>query len=196
MRTNFPFIHVTIRTHRERKENYIKALELELSRLRESYLVEQNNRDSTIQQQKMIIEGQQRENVALREILGSRGISFEPELENRKAMMGLKNKREENSLTPSSLSTLSPLSVGNRSAGYGSVARTGGSAASGYSPQAYLSTTSMGVSGHSPGTTHYASSPQGPDIQEFSIKQEEGIIPDMPGIFEREPQLGIDFILK
>jgi hypothetical protein len=144
----------------------------------------------------MIIENHLRENQALREVLASRGIAFENELENRKAMLAMKPKREDHSMTPPSMSTLSPSSVGSRSAGYGTVMRAPGSVASGYSPQAYLSTTSMGASGHSPGTTHYASSPQGPDIQEFSIKQEEGIMPDMPGIFEREPQLGIDFILK
>ena len=158
--------------------------------------MEQNVRDTTIQQQKAIIENQQRENLALRDVLSSRGIPFENELENRKALMTLKTKREENSMTPSSISTLSPPSVGNRSAGYGAAVRAPSSAASGYSPQAYLSSAPISTAGHSPGTTHYASSPQGPDIQEFAIKQEEGVVPDMPGIFEREPQLGIDFILK
>ncbi|ETI26404.1 hypothetical protein G647_03181 [Cladophialophora carrionii CBS 160.54] len=184
------------RTHRERKENYIKALEMELARLREIYVLEQNTRDSTIQQQKLIIGTQQREIQGLREILASRGITFENELENRKAMMTMKPKREENSMTPTSISTLSPQSAGNKSAGYGAVGRPPGSAASGYSPQAYLSSAPMSLSGHSPGTTQYASSPQGPDIQEFSIKQEDDATPDMPGIFEKEPQLGIDFILK
>ncbi|OAL17503.1 hypothetical protein AYO22_11538 [Fonsecaea multimorphosa] len=166
---------------------------MELARLREVFIFEQNTRDATIQQQKMLIENQQRENLALREVLTSRGIAFENELENRKAMLALKPKREENSMTPSSISTLSPPSIGPRSVGYGAVAA---SAKSGYSPQAYLNGGPMSVSGHSPGTTHYASSPQGPEIQEFGIKKEEGIMPDMPGIFERDPQLGIDFILK
>ncbi|KIW65050.1 hypothetical protein PV04_07337 [Phialophora macrospora] len=184
------------RTHRERKENYIKALELELARLREVYLMEQNTRDSTIQQQKLIIGTQQREIQGLREILASRGIAFENELENRKAMLAMKPKREENSMTPSSMNTLSPQSAGNKSTGYGVMGRPPGSVTSGYSPQTYLSSAPMSLSGHSPGTTQYASSPQGPDIQEFSIKQEEDPTPDMPGIFEKEPQLGIDFILK
>ena len=74
--------------------------------------------------------------------------------------------------------------------------RQPGSTASGYSPQPYLSSAPLSNSGHSPGTTHYASSPAGPEIQEFFIKQEEGTVPDMPGIFEKEPQLGIDFILR
>jgi len=184
------------RTHRERKENYIKALELELARLRETFVHEQNTRDATIQQQKLILENQQRENIALREILVSRGISFENELENRKAMLAMRPKREENSLTPPSMSTLSPPSLAGRSVGYQSVVPGPASASTGYSPQAYANGGSLSVSGHSPGTTQHSHSPQGPDIQEFGIKQEPGVIPDMPGIFEREPQLGIDFILK
>ncbi|KIW22784.1 hypothetical protein, variant 1 [Cladophialophora immunda] len=183
------------RTHRERKENYIKALEMELARLREVFIFEQNTRDTTIQQQKLLIENQQREILALREVLTSRGIAFENELENRKAMLALKPKREENSMTPPSMSALTAPS-GGRSVGYGTVVTGPASATSGYSPQAYLNGGAMSVSGHSPGTTHYTSSPQGPDIQELGIKQEEGITPDMPGIFERDPQLGIDFILK
>ncbi|OAP63883.1 hypothetical protein AYL99_03110 [Fonsecaea erecta] len=184
------------RTHRERKENYIKALEMELARLREVFIFEQETRDGTIQQQKLLIENQQRENLALREVLTSRGIAFENELENRKAMLALKPKREENSMTPPSVSTLTAPSVGPRSIGYGTVVTGPGSVTSGYSPQAYLNGGSLSVSGHSPGTTHYASSSHGPEVQEFGIKTEEGVIPDMPGIFEREPQLGIDFILK
>jgi hypothetical protein len=180
------------RTHRERKENYIKALEIELSRLREAYLADQTK----IQQQNMIIENQQRENQALREVLASRGIAFEGELDNRKAMMAMKPKREESSMTPPSMSTLSPPSVGTRTGGFTAVVRPPGSAASGYSPQTYLSSAPMSISGHSPGTTGYASSPQGPEIQEYAIKQEETAVPDMPGVFELEPQLGIDFILK
>ena len=144
----------------------------------------------------MIIENQQRENQALREILAARGIAFENELENRKAVLAMKPKREEHSMTPPSTSTLSPSSAAARSTGYGAAVTGAGSMTSAYSPQTYLNGAPMSVSGHSPGTTQYASSPQGPDIQEFAIKQEEGTTPDMPGIFEREPQLGIDFILK
>ena len=131
----------------------------------------------------------------MREILVSRGIAFENELENRKAIMSRAPKRENNSMTPPSIRTLSTPSIGNRSAGYGTVVRAPGSATSVYSPQAYLSNASKVASGNSPGATHYTGSPQGPEIQEFAIKQEEGAVPDMPGIFEQEPQLGIDFIL-
>ncbi|EXJ78140.1 hypothetical protein A1O3_09301 [Capronia epimyces CBS 606.96] len=189
------------RTHRERKENYIKALELELSRLRETFVHDQNTRHATIQQQKLIIDDQQREILALREILASRGIAFENELENRKAVIAMRPKREEASVSPPSLSTLSPLSMGGRALGYQQVMPGTSTSTTGYSPRTYLNGGAMSVSGHSPGTTHHSQSPLGPDVQELApIKQESGGISDLPspgaGIFEREPQLGIDFILK
>lgn len=84
---------VNFRTHRERKENYIKALELELARLRETYLAEQNAREATLKQQQLVIENQRNENLALREILMNRGIQFENELENRKAVIAMRPKQ-------------------------------------------------------------------------------------------------------
>jgi hypothetical protein len=160
-------------------------------------MLEQNSRDATIQQQKLIIENQQRENLALKEMLASRGIPFEGGLESRKVAMGMRPKREDNSLTPPSMATLSPPSIGGRPLGYHTVVPGPPSTSTGYSPQYLNGTGSMSVSGHSPGTTQHSHSPySGPDVQEFGIKQERGAIPDMPGIFEKEPQLGIDFILK
>jgi hypothetical protein len=157
--------------------------------------MEQNTRDATIQQQKMIIETQQRENIALREMLAARGIQFDNELENRKAVLSRKPKREDHSMTPPSMSTLSPPSIG-RPGGYSTAPPIVGSVASGYTPQNYLNGGAMSAAGHTPGSTQYASSPAGPEINEFTIKREHEPVRDMPGIFEREPQLGIDFILK
>lgn len=159
------------------------------------YVIEQNNAAETLAQHKNIIENQQCENLALREILASRGIQYENELQNRKAVMAMRPKMEDTSMTPPSMATLSPPSLSARSAGYRSGTSGPGSVAAGYSPQTYLNG-GQSASGHSPGTTHYSHSPQGPDIQEFAVKQEPGAVPDMPGIFEKEPQLGIDFILK
>lgn len=158
--------------------------------------MEQNARDATIQQQKLILENQQRENLALKDMLSSRGIQYENELENRKAVIGMRPKREDASMTPQSMSTLSPPSVGARSLGYHSVVPGAASATTGYSPKTFLNGAATSISGHSPGTTHYSHSPIGPDIQEYGIKQESGGVPDLPGIFEKEPQLGIDFILR
>lgn len=51
------------------------------------------------------------------------------------------------------------------------------------------------VSGASPSNTHHSHALHGPDISEQAVKQEHEGVPDMPGIFEKEPQLSIDFIL-
>lgn len=182
------------RTHRERKEQYIKALELELSRLREVYLSDSNNATTQIQERDILIQEQRRENEALRAILAANGISYESDLDNRKLNMSMQIKRDaSNSLSPN------PMSV--KPHPYQNVV-TAPSSTMGYSPMrdgSYTNGGSMSV-GHSPGTTHH-SSPSGPEVQEFSpinpIKQEQQGVPDMPlGIFEKDPQLGIDFILR
>lgn len=60
----------------------------------------------------------------------------------------------------------------------------GSSMMSGHSPQSH--------NNPSPGATHHSNSP--PEIQEMGRSRDVGT-PDMPGIFEKDPQLGIDFIL-
>lgn len=183
------------RTHRERKEQYIKALELELSRLREVYLNDSNAAATQIQERDLMIQEQRRENEAMRSILAANGISYESDLDNRKLNMGMHVKRDaSNSLSPN------PMSV--KPHPYQNVI-TAPSSALGYSPMrdgSYTNGGSLSV-GHSPGTTTHHSSPAGPEVQEYSpmnpIKQEQQGVPDMPlGIFEKDPQLGIDFILK
>lgn len=148
-----------------------------------------------IEQRDLIIQDQRRENEALRQILAANGISFDNELENRKIAMGMQIKRDvSNSLSPN------PMSV--KPHAYSNVV-TAPSSTMGYSPMrdgAYSNGGSLSV-GHSPGTTHHSNSPAGPEIQEYSpaphIKQEHQGVPATPmGIFEQEPQLGIDFILQ
>jgi len=186
------------RTHRERKEQYIKALELELARLREVYVAESNKASSTIQQQKTLLQEQQRENLALREILLSRGVPFEGELENRKAAIAMRQPVDENA-------ALTPASMGPRTTAY----QNPGAAPSstrGFSPMhehafsngGTLSQSGHSISGHSPSTTYHGHSPQVPEMQGYAIKREYEPVPAMPtiGVFERDPQLGIDFILR
>src|SRR3954454_21230077 len=71
------------RTHRERKEQYIKALEIELSRLREGYTSDVAQMNTTLEQHRMMLREHQEENAFLKEILMSRGISYQSELEKR-----------------------------------------------------------------------------------------------------------------
>ncbi|ETN44356.1 uncharacterized protein HMPREF1541_10536 [Cyphellophora europaea CBS 101466] len=183
------------RTHRERKEQYIKALELELSRLKEAYVNYTNDKTTQIQERDLVIQEQRRENNILRQVLAAHGIAYENELEARKVNMGMQVKRDaSNSLSPN------PMSV--KPHPYQTLA-TGPSSTINYSPMrdtSYANGGSLSV-GHSPGTATHHSSPSGPEVQEYSpynpIKLEHQGVPDMPiGIFEKDPQLGIDFILQ
>ena len=182
------------RTHRERKEQYIKALELELSRLREVYLNEAAAAAAQIEQRDMVMQDQRRENEVLRQILAGNGINYEAELESRKMAMGISVKRDaSNSLSPNVMAIkLHP---------YSNVV-TAPSSTVGYSPMrdgGYTNGSSMS-SGPSPATTHHSNSPSGPALQEYSpapqIKHEHGVPATPIGIFEQDPQLGIDFILS
>jgi hypothetical protein len=111
---------------------------------------------------------------------------------NRKLHLGVHIKRDaSNSLSPS-LMNVKPHPYQN--------VVTAPSSTLGYSPMRDQYTNGGALSiGHSPGTTHH-SSPSGPELQEISplpTKHEQHGVPDIPlGIFEKDPQLGIDFILK
>lgn len=128
-------------------------------------------------------------------MLVANGIPYEAELENRKVAIAMQVKRDNsNSLSPNPMA-VKPHPYSNMG--------TAASSTLGYSPMrdpSYTNGGSLSV-GHSPGTTHHSNSPMGPDIQEYSpvnpIKQEYHGVPATPlGIFEKEPQLGIDFILS
>ena len=182
------------RTHRERKEQYIKLLELDLDRLKEVYINDNNQTGQVIRQL-------QQENALLRDILASRGVNAEEEFAIRKSGMGMTMpiKRDANSLSPSQM----PTRVLPQHQGYlATTPSTPGYSPMGENPYSNGSGTlsvsghSPGMTHHSPGNTHHNSSPAGPEIQEFSIKQEHDAVPAMPGIFESSPQLAVDFILQ
>lgn len=69
------------RTHRERKAEYIKALEKEISTLRESYYEDISAANSSVQQHKQAIASLRQENDILKRILSSHGIPFDGELD-------------------------------------------------------------------------------------------------------------------
>lgn len=177
----------TGRTHRERKEQYIKALEIELARLREAFTHEAKHATNLIQQNEMMLRDSQQEIAILRDILAARGIPYEGEVESRKASIRMTG-RDSSSLSPPHMSnrqipvlyqTSAPPSVGTFST----------------HDQMFGNGSGMSHTGHSPGTTHHSHSPPGPDVQEQSQGNSPQGVPDMPGIFEKEPQLGVDFIL-
>ena len=177
-----------LRTHRERKEQYIKSLEIELSRLREGYTSDVASMNNSLEQHRIALREHQEENAFLKDVLASRGISFQAELEKRDAT------KSRNPSFASSTTLQQP--------GLYSSMTSEPSSTSGYSPQPTLPDRSYGagrmgsMSGGSAsgGTQHSYSSPD-PGVFEQAIKHESPGVPEMPGIFERDPQLQVEFIL-
>ncbi|RMZ90318.1 hypothetical protein DV736_g2442, partial [Chaetothyriales sp. CBS 134916] len=183
------------RTHRERKEQYIKALEMELDRFKEVYVNDLNQANHV-----------RHENLLLREILASHGINADEELAGRGPTVALDTgigmqMKESNSISPPQMPTR------GLSANQPYLSQTPSTA--GYSPMgdqlfatgSAIGSATVSVTGYSPGIsmqsygTHH-SSPSGPEIQEFAIKREVDGVPALPGIFEHNPQLAVDFILQ
>ncbi|PLB38895.1 protein flbB [Aspergillus candidus] len=73
------------RTHRERKEQYIRSLETEVSRLREAYTHEISAANLTVHQHREMVQSLSDENSILKEMLVAQGVHYEAELERRKA---------------------------------------------------------------------------------------------------------------
>lgn len=73
------------RTHRERKEQYIRSLETEVSRLREAYTHEISAANLTVHQHREMVQSLSDENSILKEMLAAQGVHYEAELERRKA---------------------------------------------------------------------------------------------------------------
>lgn len=154
----------------------------------ESATVQNHLRHSEI-----LLREQQQETMLLREILNSRGIAFEVELQQRKNSLGIGGTQNNRGIGPSyalprttPYFTTLPASVSQ-------------SAVSEMHQPGYPNGASSVISGHSPGSqsnpspqTHHSHS--SPEYQETGGYRDKSI-PDMPGIFEKEPQLGIDFIL-
>ncbi|KAK2850630.1 hypothetical protein FQN49_005479 [Arthroderma sp. PD_2] len=182
------------RTHRERKEQYIRALEVEISRLREGYTNDVNGANLSIMQHRQALEELKEENRVLREALASHGINVEAELEKRKAATHT---------TPQGSSYGGSTSVSQSQ----TAPDVGG--------MNYLGTPETSISpGRSPGTTmsdvaqqHTAGSsnpyfgspiPQpgaGSGLSSDGISGESTVVSNTPGVFDVDPQLGIDFVL-
>ncbi|KAJ5591967.1 uncharacterized protein N7459_002336 [Penicillium hispanicum] len=185
------------RTHRERKEQYMRALETEVSRLREAYTNEISDANVTIQQQKGAMQSLRDENEILKEILMAHGVQYEPELDRRRA--------ERASMNALQTSPVAASSAGSHTAGF-----TNSASAHNTTPATTIST------GLSPrangGVEHPEVSPPmafAPPQQVFHASPAEQMgaldrsacqmvdspVPAMRGVFESEPQLQIDFIL-
>lgn len=180
------------RTHRERKEQYIKALEAEVARLREAFVAESATVQHHLRHSEMLMREQQQENMFLREILNSRGVAFEVQLQQRKNALGIGRPQDGRGI---SSSYTVPRTTAFMNAPPPSVSLSGMSELH----HGYTNGASSVPSGHSPGSqnnqspqTHHSHSPS--DMQEVGGYRDKSV-PDMPGIFEKDPQLGVDFIL-
>ncbi|KAJ5081254.1 hypothetical protein N7456_013492 [Penicillium angulare] len=196
------------RTHRERKEQYMRALETEVSRLREAYTNEISDANVTIQQQKEVLHTMRDENEILKEILIANGIQFEPELERRRAERAAAGGYQSSPVAGSS--------NGSHTAAFSnSISNTishqnttpGTSISTGMSPRA------TGGIDHPDVSPAMAFAPQqqvyhsGPGEQSVSFDRSacQAVDPVVPaaikgaamkgGVFETDPQLQIDFIL-
>jgi hypothetical protein len=144
--------------------------------------------NATLEQHRMMLREHQEENAFLKEILISRGISFQSELEKRNAA------RTRNPTYGSSTTMQQP-------AMYNPMTSTS-SSASVYSPQSTLPDRSYGTGlmgsisgGSASGGTQHSYSSADPGVFEQSIKHESPGVPEIPGIFETDPQLQVEFIL-
>jgi hypothetical protein len=144
--------------------------------------------NSSFEQQRIELAEHREENAFLKEILASRGISYQKELETR-------NAAKARNTTFASSTTMAQPGLYNPMA-------SAPSSASGYSPQSALPDRSYGaggvgsMSGGSASTgTQHGYSPADPAVFEQAVKQESPGVPEMPGIFETDPQLQVEFIL-
>ncbi|OKL58546.1 hypothetical protein UA08_06051 [Talaromyces atroroseus] len=177
------------RTHRERKEQYIRALESELSRLRETYSVDINAANQKVQQQQEMVQHLKAENERLMKILMDCGIPVQTQPEplnintqNVSRTAGSSSVGSQSATVhsqPPFLTTPPTTFSSPHSAGSGDE-RTG---SRGDSSMPFI------------GTAYHSSTDQGG--LDFSTGAESNKeLTSMPGIFDVDPQLGVDFILQ
>ncbi|KAL2000009.1 hypothetical protein VTN02DRAFT_3658 [Thermoascus thermophilus] len=176
------------RTHRERKEQYIRALESEISRLREAYSQDIIASQTMVQQHREALQSLREENDIMKEILRSHGIPFEGELERRRV--------ELHSADPSS--SFAGSSSGSailQNSHPHALSTPPTTVSSGMSPGASNGGDFMDTS-HGSGRAYHYSPCEQPGLMEHSGRFNNASVPtEAPGIFEKDPQLGIDFIL-
>ncbi|KAL4885256.1 hypothetical protein BJY04DRAFT_214590 [Aspergillus karnatakaensis] len=178
------------RTHRERKEQYIKALEVEVARLREAYTQEISAANLAVHQHREMVNSVTEENNILKEILASHNINLEAEIERRKS---------ERHIPVFQSSPATGGSVGSQTAGVGSF--------SGHTYSTPPTTISSGMSPRFNGVEKVDFS-AAPDVSPHSHGHGQLEMPcdalaaidrrpplQNGGIFETQPQLQIDFIL-
>ncbi|KAJ5566580.1 hypothetical protein N7535_008218 [Penicillium sp. DV-2018c] len=164
------------RTHRERKEQYMRSLETEVSRLREAYTTEIADANATIRQHKEMMHAIREENEILREILVANGIQYEADLERRRAERPPMAEQSHYDPPTTISSGMSPLGNG--------MDRSDVSPSIGYMPQQQVYQTGAGE--HPMCLDHSACGP---------VDAMQPMPAVRGGVFETDPQLQVDFIL-
>ncbi|KAE8394806.1 hypothetical protein BDV23DRAFT_126017 [Aspergillus alliaceus] len=193
------------RTHRERKEQYMRALETEVSRLREAYTQEISAANLTVHQHREMVRSLSNENNILKEILAANGINYEAEVERRRAE---RTSPTNGTYQPSPFAS---SSIGSQPAAVAPSAPSAPSAQQAYTtPPTTVSAPSSSLSPIANGIEHIDVSPTQeltPQNQNYSAAPCDALAtldriapasrqPLQPaGIFENDPQLQVDFIL-
>ncbi|KAL4952710.1 hypothetical protein BDW69DRAFT_195439 [Aspergillus filifer] len=176
------------RTHRERKEQYIRALESEVARLREAYTQEISAANLAVHQHREMIASVSEENNYLKEILTAHNINFEAELDHRKSERSV------------------PAFHSSPGAGGSVASQTGVTSMTGHTystPPTTMSSSGMSPKAIGQDKVDFSSIPDiGPTSQAMPAIPCDALaaIDRRPpaaggGIFEDNPQLQVDFIL-
>ncbi|RJE18751.1 hypothetical protein PHISCL_08915 [Aspergillus sclerotialis] len=184
------------RSHRERKEQYMRALEVEVSRLREAYGQDLSAANVSVQQHKQKVQTLSDENEILKGILSAHGIPFEADLERYRAERAHPGQQSSpfSSHTPSThitsashpFTTTPPTSVSPNSVSPPINGTMHAPAFNNISPtQAY--STQVNQISNSPAMDVIDRSGQSQSFAEP--------VQAIGGIFETDPQLQIDFVL-
>lgn len=189
------------RTHRERKEQYMRALETEVSRLREAYTTEIAEANASIQQHKELMHSIREENEILKEILAASGIQYEADLERRRAERPPMMAFQSSPLTVAGSSTASqgaPLT--HSASNHNTTPAT--TISSGMSPRANgmdHSEISPSIGYASQQQVYHAGAGEHSMNMDHSSCAPVDTMQPMPatrgGVFETDPQLQVDFIL-
>lgn len=176
----------------------MRALETEVSRLREAYTTEISDANIQVQQHKEALQAVRTENDILKEILIAHGIHYEPELEQRRA---------ERPMVGYQSSPVAASSAGSQTAGFAnSTSNQNTTPATSISPGLSPGTGGAGGDHHPDISPPMAFAPPqqvyhaGPS-ESMGAMDRSACQPAAPpvsalgGVFESDPQLQIDFIL-
>lgn len=161
-----------------------------MARLRDTFVEESGRVQAVLKNQSMMLQDQQMENYVLKEMLAARGIPFDAELQHRKQTL-MMSPHKPRGISPS---TFALPQSSNFNSQVGQSSSNAQSLRSVHEPSFTNGGSAVG-SRHSPGAQHqhHSSSPVR-DMSDFSIGKDR-LVSDKPGVFEQDPQLGVDFIL-